>query len=632
MTRLVTGGRARILSFAERLPSAVVRALPVVALLVVMWRLAWSEHGSIAAGDWLVYAVLAAFVLATVLFSGAAVLPARPALVALGLLVAFSAWEALSLAWSPVPSLARDDALLTLLYALVLATPLVTLRSDKERIVALGVLLAGLTLLGLAVALKLRFGAHPLDLYDGGRLNFPIGYANAQPGLLLVGFWPAVVLASQRAAPAAARSLSLGAAVALLAVSLAAQSKGSAFGLAISAIVFFAVFPGRLRSLVPTLLAAGLVGAAFYPLTEPFRARGDAAAGDAIRTVGTTVLWLTAAAIALGLVYALYDRRLELSERARSLAGRVALGVLLVALVGGLAGFFVKVDHPLGFAGDKWRSFRHLPGREQTSTHLLTLGSYRYDFWRVALIEFKRHPLDGVGSRGFATAYLQERRTPETPERAHSLPLEVLSENGLVGFALLAGALAIPFRLVARRAKHAYAAAALGGAVYWLAHASVDWIWTFPAVGIPFFLALGIGASGDDQGGLRSPLRWVTGLVAVLLALFAFAPPWLSARLVPHATSNPGSAGTDLRWAHRLDPLSPDPLFTEADLATSPAKAIAPLEEAVRMEPRAVEAQYRLAIAYLSAGRHPDARRHLLEALRLDPGDPLILEALRGLR
>ena len=632
MTRLVTGGRAQIQSLFERLPPAVVRALPVAVLLIVTWRLSWSEHGSIAAGDWLVYAVLVALVLATVLLSGAAVLPARAALVSLGVLVAFSAWEALSLTWSPVPSLARDEALLTLLYALVLATPLVTLRSDMERMVALGVLVAGLTLLGLAIALKLRFGSNPLDLYTAGRLSFPISYANAQPGILLVGFWPAVVLASQRAVPASARSLCLGAAVALLGVSLAAQSKGSALGFAISAIVFFAVFPGRLRTLVPALLAVGLVGAAFYPLTGPFRASGDAAGRDAIRTVGTTVLWLTAAAIAVGLAYTLLDRRLELSERARSLAGRVALGALLVAVAGGLGGFFVTVHHPIGFAGEKWRSFKHLPGREQTSTHLLTLGSNRYDFWRVALIEFKRHPLNGTGARGFATAYLQQRRSPETPERAHSLPLEVLSEEGLVGFALLAGALAILLGLAARRAKHAYAAAALGGAVYWLGHASVDWIWTFPAVGIPFFLVLGIGASGDAQDGLPRPLRRSAGIVAILLALFAFAPPWLSARLVSQATSNPASAGTDLRWAHRLDPLSPDPLFAEADLATSPAKAIPPLEEAVRMEPRAVEAQYRLGMAFLSAGRRPDARRHLLDALRLDPGDPLILEALRGLR
>ena len=214
MTRLVTGRRARIQSLDERVPPAVVRALPAAVLVVVTWRLSWSEHGSIAAGDWLPYAVLVALVLATVILSGSAVLPTRAALVSVGLLVAFSAWEALSLTWSPVPSLARDEALLTLLYALAFATPLVTLRSDAERMLALGVLVTGLTLIGLAVALKLRFGSDPLDVYISGRLDFPIAYANAQPGIFLVGFWPAVVLASQRAVPAAGRSLALAAAVA----------------------------------------------------------------------------------------------------------------------------------------------------------------------------------------------------------------------------------------------------------------------------------------------------------------------------------------------------------------------------------------------------------------------------------
>jgi hypothetical protein len=627
---MVTGGQARIRGLLERVPAALPRALPVSVVLVVAWRLAWSENGSIVAGDWLGYAVLVALVLATVLLSGAGVLPRRAALLSIGLLLGLAAWEALSILWTPVPSLARDEALLTVLYALVFAIPVVTLRNGGDRVVALGVVVAGLALLALAIALKLRFGSHPLELYESGRLNFPIAYANAQPGMLLVAFWPAVVLASRRVLPLALRCLSLGAGVGLLSVSLAAQSKGSALGLAVSALVFFALCPGRLRTLVPALLAIGLVGAAFYPLTEPFRAHGDRATADAIRSVGTTVLWLSAAAIAVGLVYALIDRRVEVRERTHALLGRIALAVVALALLGGVVGFLVAERHPVGFLDAKWRSFKHLPGSEQTSTHLLTLGSNRYDFWRVALLEFERHPLDGVGARGFATVYLQERRSPETPERAHSLPFEVLSEDGIVGFGLLAGALGIALALTAARVSRLTAAAALGGACYWLAHALVDWIWTFPAVGIPFFLVLGIGASGDDQGRLRARLRRPAGAVAVLLALLAFAPPWLAARLVANAQTNPASAGGDLRWAHRLDPLSLDPLFTRADLATSPAQQIPPLEEAVRMEPRAVEAQYRLGMAYLAAKRRPEGRRHLRAALRLDPGDELILAALRG--
>lgn len=630
MTQLVTGGQARISAVSRRLPPALARALPVAALLAVTWRLSWSTHGSIDAGDWLSMAVLVALVLATVLFSGAAVLPKRLAVLSLALLVAYAGWQALSISWSPLPSLARDDALLTLLYALAFATPLLTLRSGADRLVALVLVVVALTVLAVAVAVRLRFGSHPLDQYDAGRLNFPIPYANADPAMLLVAFWPAIVLAARRTTPLLGRALALGGAVALLAVSLAAQSKGSAVGLAVSAIVFFAACPGRLRALVPALVAIGLTAIAFRPLTGPFRANGDAATRDAIRTVGTTTLSLALAGLVLGAAYAALDRRLELSERTHLLAARAVLAALVVAVVAALGGFFVTVDHPLGFVGDKWRSFKHLPGREQTSTHLLSLGSNRYDFWRVALIEFKRHPLDGIGAHGFAAAYLQQRRSPETPERAHSLPLEVLSEGGLVGFGLLASALGLALALAATRLGRASAAAALGGAVYWLAHSWVDWIWTFPAVGLPFFLVLGIGASGDDRGPLRARVRRPAGAVALLVALLAFAPPWLAARLVTRVEDNPvGSAG-DLRWAHRLDPLSLDPLFVQADLARTPARSLAPLREAVGMEPRAVETQYRLGTAYADAHRPDEARRHLREALRLDPGDELIVSALRN--
>ena len=47
---------------------------------------------------------------------------ARPReLGALAALVALAGWEAISISWSAVPSLARDEALLTLFYAVVLA-------------------------------------------------------------------------------------------------------------------------------------------------------------------------------------------------------------------------------------------------------------------------------------------------------------------------------------------------------------------------------------------------------------------------------------------------------------------------------------------------------------------------------
>ena len=93
--------------------AGVVRSLPAVSLMVAACVMAWVETGSIDAADWLLYAIFAALLLALVFVSGTAVAPTRLAVAGLVALTGFAAWQAISAAWSPLPSLARDDALLT---------------------------------------------------------------------------------------------------------------------------------------------------------------------------------------------------------------------------------------------------------------------------------------------------------------------------------------------------------------------------------------------------------------------------------------------------------------------------------------------------------------------------------------
>src|SRR5207253_3550789 len=124
--------------------------------------------------------------------------------------------------------------------------------------------------------------------------------------------------------------------------------------------------------------------------------------------------------------------------------------------------------------------FKHLTVDERASTHLVSLGSNRYDFWRVALGRFEAHPVEGVGARGFYSAYLERRRSHESPLRAHSVYLDALSEEGIVGFALLVGALGLLVAALVRRLDRAAVAAAFAAGVYFLTHAGVDWLWTFP--------------------------------------------------------------------------------------------------------------------------------------------------------
>jgi O-antigen ligase/polysaccharide polymerase Wzy-like membrane protein len=594
------------------------RVLPTAALSAAAWALAWLATGSSDSADWLPYAVLAGLLLLVLPLSGTAARPRRLELWALGALAGLAAWEALSVSWSAVPSLARDEALLTLFYAIALLVPLLTLRGEADRLLAVGTVAAEAGLLAVAVGLELRFGGNQADHFYAGRLSFPISYPNAQAAVFLIGFWPAIVCAAHRRTSVPLRALAVGGATAIAAGWLTAQSKGGALAIAVSAVVLFAVSPLRLRLLPPALVAVGLTAAAYRPLTAPFRADGESALVADVRHTGATILVLAAIGLAAGALYALADRRLELGPRATRLAGVGASLLAAVAIVAGAAIVLSRVD-----LGSEWRAFKNAP-TNSASSHLLQLGSYRYDIWRVALKEFEDNPLAGIGSRGFGPAYLEQRNSPDTPARAHSFELDALSELGIVGFALLATAL-VPLLVgvvSGARALDPGATAALGGAAYWLAHASVDWLWTVPACGLPFFLLLGTGGSGGVRALLSRRAGVAAAAVVTAVVVVLFVPPWLSARL---------TARGQIAWAKRLDPLAVEPYLAASARAPTPRAAIPPLLEAVRKEPRVVELRFALAQAYERAGEVRAARAELLQAKRLDPLEPRIDEALRSL-
>ncbi|TMK90854.1 MAG: hypothetical protein E6G42_09195, partial [Actinobacteria bacterium] len=113
--------------------------LPTAAFAAASALVAWRDYGSIDAADWLPYAVVLGLVVAAVALSGAALLPGRLAAAAVVSLAALAGWVALSLTWSPLPELARDEALLTALYALTLLAPLLTLGTPAERRAAIAV-------------------------------------------------------------------------------------------------------------------------------------------------------------------------------------------------------------------------------------------------------------------------------------------------------------------------------------------------------------------------------------------------------------------------------------------------------------------------------------------------------------
>ncbi|HEU5213576.1 MAG TPA: O-antigen ligase family protein [Gaiellaceae bacterium] len=607
-------------------------ALPTVLAGLLAAGMAWREGGSILPADWLPYAILLALLAAVVLAAGIAVEPSPSAVLALAGVSGLALWSALSAAWSPLPSAARDEALLVATYALAVAVPLVTLRGRDGRTAAAAGLVAISAALAVATAAELVWGASADDRFDVGRLTSPIGYVNAQGAAFLLAVWPAVSLAARRDLGPLVRAFAGGAATAMLAAWLVTQSKGGGIALGAAAVVVLAVSPGRLRLAVPAAIAGVLVAASYGTLTDPFPVRDQTGPLiDAAQAAGTRILVLTVAGAAVTAAYALVDERLSIPGNTRRLLGRIAAGVLIACVVIGAAAFLAREHHPIGWLGDRWDTFKSLPAHESGSSHLVNLGSNRYDFWRVALSEFKAHPLVGVGSRGWDVAYLRHGRSDETPRRSHSLELDTAAELGLVGLALLALAFVPLFVGLFRRARQdLLGAGLLGAATYFAVHSAGDWIWTFPAVGIVLFLFAGIGLSGDDPPALPGPAAWTGAGVAAAVVLLAFAPVWVAASITSHVAEHPGTdPHADLTWARRLDPLSPDPFVTEAQLAKTPAGAIPPLRDAVSKEPDAAALRYLLGDALLGAGQKTAAQRELQEAHRLAPRDPLIAAALR---
>ncbi len=386
--------------------------------------------------------------------------------------------------------------------------------------------------------------------------------------------------------------------------------------------------PGRLRLLVPTALTAVLVLSQYNPLTEPFRAQDDV---DAIRRAGAVWLLITAAGLVAGLAYALADNRLRIGDRGRRTAviAVAALGVLALAV--GAVAADRRIDDRSTFVQDQWEIFKRSQAEESGSSHLVNLGSNRYDFWRVSLSGFEEHPLAGIGGRGFGPRYLQHGDSYETPARAHSLPLDALLETGVVGLILLLAAFAAILAGVAIRLSTAAGAAAFGALVYFAVHAAGDWVWTFPAVGLPLFALVGIALAPVGGRALTGRTAGIAAAAVAIFAVVAFLPPWLSSRVTSSVLTGAAEVGS-LRWARALDPLAVEPYLAEAAVASRPDEAIPPLERAVEKEPRAVGHRYLLGKAYLEAGRAEDARAQLAVANVLFPGDEDIREALAAAR
>ena len=524
------------------------RDLPAVVpgALALGVFLAWAaQDGGYAPTRWLLGGIFVlALLVVTFLTAGVDRMPG-PVLGSVVLLAAFTAWSGLSVAWADVKGDAWDGANRTLLYLLVYLLFVMRRYRPTPAALLLGAFSLGVAAIGAIDFFRAVDASAPLHFFIGGRLASPIAYPSGTTALFVASAWPALLFASRREVPVVVRGFMLAATGVLVELALMGQSRGSLFAVVLVGALYFAIVPGRIRSIVVLVPLALAVWASGRTLLHVYTAvTTGAGIEDALVEARAAVIWSAVALFAVGIVIALVDRLVRLPARFTRVASRIVGGVAVAVVVAVVVGLVVAFGSPFTRAADGWRQFQENANTPQTKLHLVSgFGSKRYDIWRVAVIEFKRTPVLGIGVDNFAVPYLRERKSTEAPLYPHSLEFRVLSQTGIVGTLLFAGFLGFALAGVVQtlRAASGLARAVVAGATvafaYWFVHGSIDWFWEIPALGAPAFAWLGL-ALRTSSGRRATRPRPRPGRVPA--ASVRWRSPSSQCRSPPHSRS-PGS-------------------------------------------------------------------------------------------
>ena len=562
-----------------------------------------------------------------------------PARVALLSICGLAIWTLLSILWTDSHNGALQDAERALLYAAIFALGLWACRiGDRGHLAPVAAVAVAGAVVGVVITVTLAGGTNVPEIFQDATLRFPIGYRNAEAAFLLVCLWPTLSLAAEGELRWELRALLVGSATMLLELVVLAQSRGSLPAAVLALGVFIVLSRHRLRAAVYLALAAIPILPAMPTLLDVFQhgqdpqlvpLMRDSARAIALTSLGSVVL---AAVCLRGL-----GPRVNLGERRELLISRV-LAVLAIGVVAvGSTVFLAKRGGPVHFVDQRVSEFETLgyPDLSKQSARFGTnVGSNRHDFWSVAWDEFRDNPIAGGGAGSWQFAYLEHRRSGESPKDPHSGEFLFLSELGIVGLLLFA-TFAVAATLAGLRTRRKgpaaamLATAALSSGAYMLVHASYDWFWHYPALIAPVLFLLGACAApslADGAWKLGAWSRWAVA-AAVGLALLLAVPLFLSQRYANRAydeySSDPGAALSDLDRAADLNPYDPQPLYAKGVIESRAKRdlpAAASFREAIDRESVNYAGHYFLATA-LQRSDPAAARAEVSEAMRLNPFD-----------
>ncbi|CAB4943567.1 unannotated protein [freshwater metagenome] len=450
-------------------------------------------------------------------------LPRRDAALGIVLLLAFALWALVATAWSVRPDRSIAWGALVAAYALAVFVAGAAARiAPSARLVAVVALIGGGVLLcGAALLTRLSPDTAVTigGLDNAIRLRGPLDYWNALGLVAAIG-----ALAAGRQAVDATRTaawrVACGALVPpMIGTLILSQSRGAIAALLVGMVVV-AWSSGAARLRLPAMVAAAAVAAIPLSITATGRVQGDAVVpqdGRAAVLGGLVAAVLLGGLIALALREA--ERRIAWDPRRTVGVLRAGAAVGLVALVLG-GGVFVASQGSPGAAAaslrDSVASVDEVAPVSGADRLLSVSSSNRTGWWAEAVGAWADRPLQGWGPSGFGTIRKSYRQDTTEVTQPHSLPLQVLAETGVIGFALLGTALWLLVRVAVLRLRRmreegvdarqlALQATLLGAVAAWLVQCAVDWHFDLPGVSIPVLAALGVAAAAPAPR--RSPVE-----------------------------------------------------------------------------------------------------------------------------
>ncbi len=634
---------------------------PAGALAVGVWAVWASLEGGFSPTQW------GSFGTGLVLLLGVALVAAPPRaalwerrrVAMIAAMAAFTAWNFLSLIWADFPGDAWAGADKTLLYAASFTLFAAWPWTPRALVAVLGLFALAVVVVGAVVLARATLAADASTFFLEGRLLQPTGYPNGNVALWMSALWPALYLASSPAIAPSLRALALAGAGFLLDLAVLGQSRAWLFLMPVVLVLALLLARHRLRFVLASLLAAASTATVAGPLLAVHdRAVAGVPPGALLDRAAQLVTAACAVLAVAGAVWALVDRRVQVGRRGRL----AATAALLVALVAGLAAAGVvatrEIDHPRDWIAARWDDFTTgSPLEVRGSRFTGSLGTNRYEEWRVAWLEFVDHPVLGIGSDNYAAAYLLRRKDDaREPRYPHSIELRLLSQLGIVGTLLFAvsASLAVWLALARRRQLDQVAGGAVGAALmvfaYWLVYGSADWFWEIPALAGPAFGLLGLAgavtASRQDVPPAKSPKTRgrLARQLAARAALGASVAAASASLVLPGLASaytdagvqvwgrEPAAAFERLERAADLNPLSAEPLLLEGSIALrleDEVRARDALTRALEREPKNWYANVQLALLAGSLGDYAEAERYIGRALELNPRDKVAARVAR---